>query len=68
MSVFSTVAFTHADTLFAEGNPPEEALTGGFQWAFWVAAAIWGAGLLAAVLFIRREEVTQPGAAEVAAT
>jgi MFS family permease len=67
-AVLSTVAFTHARTLSIERNPPEEAITGGFQWAFWVAAAIWGAGLLAALIFIRREEVAQPGAAEVPAT
>ena len=50
------------DTLLAEGNPPEEAFTSGFQWGFWVAAFIWAAGLLSALLFIRREEVAQPGA------
>jgi MFS family permease len=66
-AVLSTVAFTHANTLFAEQNPPEEAITGGFRWAFWVAACIWAAGLLAALLFIRREEVAHPEAAEVPA-
>jgi MFS family permease len=67
-AVLSTVAFTHADTLFAEGERPEEAFTAGFRWGFWVAAFIWAAGLLSALIFIRREEVGQPGAAEVPAT
>jgi EmrB/QacA subfamily drug resistance transporter len=67
-AVLSTVAFTHADTLFAERKTPEEALTGGFRWGFWVAAFIWGAGLLAALIFIRREEVAQPEAVELPAT
>jgi EmrB/QacA subfamily drug resistance transporter len=67
-AVLSTVAFTHADTLFAERKSPEEALTGGFRWAFWVAAGIWGAGLLAALIFIRREEVAHPEAVELPAT
>jgi MFS family permease len=67
-AVLSTVAFTHADTLFAERATPEEALTGGFTWGFWVAAFIWGAGLVAALVFIRREEVAQPEASELPAT
>ena len=67
-AVLSTVAFTHANTLFAEGDPPEEALTSGFRWGFWVAAFIWAAGLLSALIFIRREEVAQPEAAELPAT
>jgi EmrB/QacA subfamily drug resistance transporter len=67
-AVLSTVAFTHARTLVAERTPPEEAFTSGFQWGFWVAAFIWGAGLLAALLFIRREEVVQPEASELPAT
>jgi EmrB/QacA subfamily drug resistance transporter len=66
-AVLSTVAFTHAETLLAERNPPEEAFTDGFRWGFWVAAFIWVAGLLAALIFIRREEVAQPEAAEVPA-
>jgi MFS family permease len=67
-AVISTVAFTHRDTLFAQGLPHGEALTGGFRWGFWVNAGIWAAGLLAAVVFIRREEVAQPEAAEFPAT
>jgi MFS family permease len=66
-AVLSTVAFTHADTLFAEQKSPEEALTGGFAWAFWVAAAIWTAGLVSSLVFIRREEVAQPEAVEMPA-
>ena len=64
-AVLSTVAFTHAETLFAERKPPEEALTGGFKWGFWVAACIWAAGLLAALIFIRREEVAHSEAMEM---
>jgi len=66
-AVLSTVAFTHADTLFAEQKSTEEALTGGFQLAFWVAAAIWAAGLVSALVFIRGEEVGHPEAAEMPA-
>jgi EmrB/QacA subfamily drug resistance transporter len=66
-AVLSTVAFTHSDTLLQEGTSPPEALTSGFRWAFWVAAGIWVAGLLASILFIRREEVAQPEAVELPA-
>jgi EmrB/QacA subfamily drug resistance transporter len=67
-AVLSTVFITHSDTLFAQGESPEEALTGGFRWGFWVAAFVWGAGLLSALIFIRREEVAQPEAAELPAS
>jgi EmrB/QacA subfamily drug resistance transporter len=66
-AVISTVAFTHRDTLLAEQTPPLEAVTGGFQWGFWVNVGIWAAGLLAAIVFIRREEVAHPEAAELPA-
>jgi EmrB/QacA subfamily drug resistance transporter len=66
-AVLSTVAFTHADTLLKEGTPPANAFTDGFRWGFWVAAGIWTAGLLASLIFIRREEVAHPEAAELPA-
>ena len=66
-AVLSTVAFTHADTLLKEGTPPPNAFTDGFRWGFWVAAGIWSAGLLASLIFIRREEVAHPEAVELAA-
>jgi hypothetical protein len=67
-AVLSTIFVTHSRTLVEQGTPPDEALTEGFQWGFWVAVGIWGAGLLAALLFIRREEVAQPEAAELPAS
>jgi EmrB/QacA subfamily drug resistance transporter len=44
VAIASTVATTRFDTLFASGSDHAAALTGGFQWAFWVCGAI---GLLA---------------------
>jgi EmrB/QacA subfamily drug resistance transporter len=61
-AVLSTVAFTHADTLLKERNSPEVAFTEGFQWAFWVGFGIWTAAFLAALVFIRREEVSADAA------
>ncbi len=44
VAVASTIAATHFKTLTGEGHAFNAALTGGFQWAFWVCGAI---GLLA---------------------
>jgi EmrB/QacA subfamily drug resistance transporter len=40
VAVASTVAASHAETLAGDGRSPAAALTGGFQWALWVCAAI----------------------------
>jgi MFS family permease len=40
VAITSTVAASHTRTLTADGRLPDAALTGGFQWAFWVCAAI----------------------------
>jgi EmrB/QacA subfamily drug resistance transporter len=40
VAVTSTVAASHAKTLAGEGRLPSVAFTGGFEWAFWVCAAI----------------------------
>jgi EmrB/QacA subfamily drug resistance transporter len=40
VALASTVAATHFKTLVGEGAAANEALTGGFQWAFWVCGAI----------------------------
>jgi hypothetical protein len=66
--VLSTVFVTHSKTLALQGDPAPVAATGGFRWGFWVAAGIWAAGLLAALLFVRREEVEQPGPVELPAS
>jgi MFS family permease len=67
-AVLSTVFVTHSRTLLEERTPPNEALTQGFVWGFWVAVGIWAAGLLAAIFLVRREEVQQPGAVELPAS
>jgi EmrB/QacA subfamily drug resistance transporter len=57
VAVASTVAASHLKTLEHAGSTPAAALTGGFQWAFWVCGAI---GLLAvpvALLLVRHNEL-----------
>jgi EmrB/QacA subfamily drug resistance transporter len=40
VAIASTVAATHVKTLLGSGDAANSALTGGFQWAFWVCGAI----------------------------
>jgi EmrB/QacA subfamily drug resistance transporter len=40
VAIASTVAATHFNTLTSDGKTVNAALTGGFQWAFWVCGAI----------------------------
>ena len=66
--MLSTVFVTHSRTLLAERTPPDQALTQGFVWGFWVAVGIWTAGLLAAIFLVRREAVAQPEPVEIPAS
>ena len=45
VAVTSTVAASHARTLTHVGHVPAAALTGGFQWALWVCAAVAAVGV-----------------------
>jgi bacteriorhodopsin len=60
VAIASTVAATHHDTLFGDGETAAVALTGGFQWAFWVCGAI---GLLAlpTIAVLARRKATADG-------
>ena len=40
VAIASTIAATHFNALAGDGKPVNAALTGGFQWAFWVCGAI----------------------------
>jgi len=59
VAIASTVAASHFKTLEHAGSAPAAALTGGFQWAFWVCGAI---GLLAVpvtLLLVRNHELEE---------
>ena len=59
VALASTVAATHFNTLTGDGKTVKAALTGGFQWAFWVCGAI---GLLALpTLVLLRRKPTPTG-------
>jgi MFS family permease len=54
VAIASTVASTHLSTLLGSGDTTRVALTGGFQWAFWVCGAIGLLALPALPLILQR--------------
>jgi EmrB/QacA subfamily drug resistance transporter len=63
IALLSTIAISRTENEIASGTAGPEALTSGFQIAFWVGAAIALAGVVAALVLIRQEEIE--GAHEV---
>jgi hypothetical protein len=65
VAVASTVAATRLGTLLGQGKPASVALTGGFQWAFWVCGMLAVLAVPATVaLFRRRAMAVRPAATE----
>jgi EmrB/QacA subfamily drug resistance transporter len=64
IAILSTIAISRTDDRVAAGIARPEALTSGFQLAFWVGAAIALAGVVAALVLIRQEEIAPAGARE----
>jgi EmrB/QacA subfamily drug resistance transporter len=58
IALLSTIAITRTESELATGTAVPVAMVGGFQLAFLVGAAIAAAGLVAALLLIRDEELT----------
>jgi EmrB/QacA subfamily drug resistance transporter len=58
IALLSTIAITRTESKLAAGTAVPDAMVGGFQLAFLVGAAIAAAGLVAALLLIRDEELT----------
>jgi MFS family permease len=63
IALLSTVAITRTENEFASGAARPEALTSGFQLAFWVGTAIALVGVAAALVLIRQEEIAHAGEA-----
>jgi EmrB/QacA subfamily drug resistance transporter len=59
VAVVSTIAATHFNTLVHQGATTPAALTGGFQWAFWVCGAIGLLALPVTFLLVRQSELSQ---------
>jgi len=60
VAVASTVFATHAQSLIKSGHEPTQALTSGFQWAFWAMFAFAALGLVAALTMVRAEHAEAP--------
>jgi EmrB/QacA subfamily drug resistance transporter len=65
VAVASTVAATHSRLLLGQGHAPAAALTGGFQWAFWVMGLTGLAAVPVTFLLIRRTELAHAVAASL---
>jgi EmrB/QacA subfamily drug resistance transporter len=63
VAVASTVAATHSRFLLGQGHAAAAALTGGFQWAFWVLGITGLAAVPVTFLLIRRTELSRAVAA-----
>jgi MFS family permease len=59
VALASTVAATHFKTLSHEGSSQATALTGGFQWAFWVCGAIALLAVPVTFLLVRDHELAE---------
>jgi EmrB/QacA subfamily drug resistance transporter len=57
IALLSTIAISRTENEFAAGVAQPEALTSGFQLAFWVGAGIALVGVVAALTLIRQEEI-----------
>jgi MFS family permease len=64
IAVLSAVAIAQTNDATAAGDAAPQALTSGFQAAFWVGAAIAAAGVLASLVLIRKEELATAPAFE----
>ncbi len=65
VAVASTVAATHSRLLLSQGHAAAAALTGGFQWAFWVTGLTGLAAVPVTFLLIRRTELARAVAASL---
>jgi MFS family permease len=63
VAIASTVAATHLKTLLGSGEPASAALTGGFEWAFWVCGAIALLALPTTAVLLRRRRANEIAAA-----
>ena len=65
LAILTTVATTRTTHLLESGQKPPEALTHGFQIAFWVAAAFALASVVATLVLLRRDDLKVPDAEEL---
>ena len=64
IAVLSSVAIAQSNDAAAAGDAVPQALTSGFQAAFWVGAGIAAVGVLASLILVRKEELASVPAFE----
>jgi len=64
IAVLSAVAIAQTDSAVSSGEAVPQALTSGFQAAFWVGAGVAAAGVVASLVLIRKEELATAPAAD----
>ena len=64
IAVLSSVAVAHTTDAANAGDAVPQALTSGFQAAFWVGAGVAAIGVLASLVLIRKEELAAAPAYE----
>ena len=64
IAVLSSVAIAQSNDAAAAGDAVPQALTSGFQAAFWVGAGIAAVGVLASLILVRKEELVSVPAFE----
>jgi EmrB/QacA subfamily drug resistance transporter len=57
VAVASTIFISHSKNLLKTGHSPAEALTSGYQWAFWALIALALVGALAAFVLLRGTKI-----------
>jgi Na+/melibiose symporter-like transporter len=60
LAILATVANTRTEGLLESGTPPPEALTSGFQIAFWVGAAFALISLVTTLIVLRSDDLRAP--------
>ena len=63
IALLSSIAISRTENEIVSGVAQPEALTSGFQIAFWVGAVIAAVGVVAALVLIRQEEIAPAGEA-----
>jgi len=66
VAIVSTIYTTHSETLIKDGHSPPDALTSGFNIAFYVDAAFMIAGVVITLIVLRNRDVPTQDAAAVA--
>jgi len=61
LAVLATLSASHSETLLAGGDSAPVALTGGYHLAFWVAAGLVSAAIVAAIVLLEQPQRAEAG-------